>query len=468
MSSVRARVLLLLITASSWLLGEPARGDGPPPPATPVAEYAQRRARVLEELGRPSGKPGLLLLKAPAPAHFAGDVEYPYRPDNDLFYLTGMDQEGACLLLSAAEIEGVGREALFLPAPSPLQGLWITRRYTPQQASALCGIPEKSILASEKLPAVLGKAVPPGSFHRQGPGGPEPPRIYFDGRGRSRPGEPLPDGYQFLLSQLGSSAFHLDLKPARQIIAPLRQVKSPREIALLDRAIQITADAHRSAMRAARPGMFEYQLAALIEFEFRARGAAGWAFPSIIGSGPNSCILHYDRYDRQLASGDLVVMDIGAEYGFYAADVTRTIPVSGRFTERQRRVYQIVYEAQEAAFRIIRPGIPFSDVHKTSSEVVAAGLIGLGLIQDRSQVGKYFPHGTSHGLGLDVHDPMPLATLSEGMVITVEPGIYLPEESLGIRIEDDVLVTETGCRVLSVGAPRSADELERWMRSESL
>jgi Xaa-Pro aminopeptidase len=187
-----------------------------------------------------------------------------------------------------------------------------------------------------------------------------------------------------------------------------------------------------------------------------------------VGSGPNTCILHYDRYDRRIAEGDLVLMDIGAEYGYYAADVTRTVPVTGRFTERQRRVYQIVYEAQEAAFKIIRPGLPFGDVNRRAQEVVAEGLIGLGIIKEKSEVGKYFPHGASHGLGLDVHDPLATSTLRAGMVITVEPGIYLPEESLGVRIEDDVLVTEDGCEVLSASAPRSADEVERWMRAESL
>ena len=245
-------------------------------------------------------------------------------------------------------------------------------------------------------------------------------------------------------------------------------LKSPGELALLRRAIAITCDAHRRAMRELRSGAYEYQVAALIEYEFRNRGASGWAFPSIVGSGPNSCILHYDRYDRRMADGDLLVMDIGAEYGYYAADVTRTVPVSGRFSERQRRIYQIVYQAQEAAFKIIRPGLPFRDVNRRAQEAVADGLIGLGLIREKSEVGKYLPHGTSHGLGLDVHDEIATPVLRPGMVITVEPGIYLPEEALGVRIEDDVLVTEDGCEVLSGSLPRSADEVERWMRAEEL
>jgi len=452
------------IVLSFWLASAAlAAGEAPIAPL----EYAARRAKVIEGLSKAPHAAGVLLIRSPQSRNFANDVEYPYRPDNGILYLSGAAVEGAALLLSAKEIDGLGREALFLPPPSPGEGLWISRRPTPAQASASSGIPEKNVLPIERLPETLRKALPAPRFHH-GPAGEPPARLYFDPHGRSRPGEPLPEGYGFLVAHLGSAAFHLDLKPHGEVLDRLRQVKSRAEIALLRKAIDITVEAHRAAMRAARPGIDENHLAAVIEYEYRARGARGWAFPSIVGSGPNACILHYDRYDRRLVDGDLVLMDIGAEYGWYAADVTRTVPVSGRFTDRQRRVYQIVYEAQEAVFRTIRPGLPYGEVNRVARDVVAAGLIGLGLIQDKSDVGKYLPHGITHGLGLDVHDPMPEATLAPGMVITVEPGIYIPEESLGVRIEDDVLVTETGCEILSAGAPRSAGEVERWMRSESL
>jgi Xaa-Pro aminopeptidase len=453
--------------AAALLLGALAQRGWADETLLSPGEYAGRRAKVLEGLTRDAGRPAVLLLSSPQPSRFAGDVEYPFRPDNDLLYLTGLDQEGVTLLIAGREIEGLGREVLFLPPPGPLQGVWITRRFTAGEASARSGIAEKSILAREKLSAILRKSLPGGAGHHRLRDEP-PPRLFFDTRGQAGPGEPLPEGYQFLVAQLGSDAFHLELKPPALLTAPLRQVKSPAELALLRRAISITCEAQRAAMGAARPGCFEYQLAARIEYQFRERGARGWAFPSIVGSGPNSCLLHYDRYERQVEAGDLVVVDIGAEFGYYAADVTRTLPASGHFSDRQRRVYQIVYQAQEAAFQTIRPGIPVGDVHRVANEVVTAGLIGLGLIKEKAEARKYFPHGTSHGLGLDVHDPTPGPTLAAGMVITVEPGIYIPEEGLGVRIEDDVLVTEKGCEVLSAAAPRSPEEVEHWMGSESL
>ncbi len=436
-----------------------------PAPISPE-EYAVRRSRVLAELEKDSAAGGVLLLRAGPPAHFTEEVEYPYRPANDLVYLTGIDTEGAAMLLSATEIAGIGHEALFLPPAQRGEGLWIARRPGPAEAAARSGLTESKIFPRQRLDEVLKKAVRPAAgFHGRVAAG--RPVLHVNLGRRSGPGEPLPEEYGFLVTHFGSGAFHIDLRPAHSLIAPLRQVKSPAELAFLRRAIAITGEAHRRAMQKVRAGIFEYHLAAAIEHEFRDRGAGGWAFPSIVGSGPNSCILHYDRYDRRLDAGDLVVMDIGAECAHYAADITRTVPVGGSFSERQRRVYQIVFAAQEAAFRAIRPGLPHGEVDRIAKETVAAGLIGLGLIRDRSEAGRHLPHGTSHGLGMDVHDAMPEPILRPGMVITVEPGIYIAEEALGVRIEDDVLVTEDGCEVLSAGIPRTVEEIEAWMRPRS-
>ncbi len=464
---------LNLFLFSSFLFGfATPRAEGPraagadaSPAPISAREFAGRRARVLAGLANDPGG-GVLMLRASPAAHFTEEVEFPYRPANDFLYLTGIDSEGAALLLSAREIVGIGREALFLPPSRQGEGLWIARRPGPEEAAARSGIPAKSVLTRQRLDEILRRVIRSADGSR-GPTTAAPPVLHMSLGRHSGPGQPLSDGYGFLVAQFGSSAFHLDLRPAHSLIAPLRQVKSPAEMEFLRRAIAITGGAHRRAMRQARAGVFEYQLAAAIEHEFRDRGAAGWAFPSIVGSGPNSCVLHYDRYDRRLDDGDLVVMDIGAECGHYAADVTRTVPAGGKFRERQRRVYQIVFAAQEAAFRAIRPGLPHREVDRIARETVAAGLIGLGLIAERSEAGKYFPHGTSHGLGMDVHDAMPDPILRPGMVITVEPGIYIADEALGVRIEDDVVVTEDGCEVLSAGIPRSIEEIEEWMRIRS-
>jgi Xaa-Pro aminopeptidase len=209
--------------------------------------------------------------------------------------------------------------------------------------------------------------------------------------------------------------------------------------------------------------MYEYEIRAIVEGTFLREGAGGWSFPPIVASGPNSCILHYGGYTRRLEAGDLIVLDIGAERGFYAADVTRTFPAGGRFTPRQRQVYEAVLAAQETAIRAIKPGVPFAEINAVARREITASLKRLEVIRDEAEVGKYFPHGASHGVGLDVHDPMPADVLAAGMVITVEPGIYLKEEGLGVRIEDDVLVTENGARVLSAGAPRTVAEIESLM-----
>jgi Xaa-Pro aminopeptidase len=236
-------------------------------------------------------------------------------------------------------------------------------------------------------------------------------------------------------------------------------VKAETEVALLRKAIDITMEAHREAAGVIAPGVFEYEVEGVLEYTFRRNGAERPAFPSIVGSGPFTTILHYDRNDRQMMDGDLVVVDIGAEYSGYAADVTRTYPVSGRFTDRQREIYQIVLDAQKAALERVRPGVAIggpNGVHAAAARVIA-----------EAGYAEYFIHGTSHYLGLYVHDVGSSGRpLEAGMVLTVEPGIYLPEEGLGVRIEDDVLVTADGCKNLSAGLPRSSADVEAWMASQ--
>ena len=223
----------------------------------------------------------------------------------------------------------------------------------------------------------------------------------------------------------------------------------------------ITSEALLQAMAEAQPGMYEYEVEATIEYGFRRRGAERLGFPSIVGSGPNGTILHYDDNRRRMEEGELVVIDVGAEYGYYSADLTRTLPVSGRFTPRQRRVYDLVLGAQQTAIDSIRPGTSLGALNQSARLYLrsrSSDLCG-GLGCD-----QYFIHGLSHWLGMDVHDPGAYSRrLEPGMVFTVEPGIYIPAESLGIRIEDVVLVTREGGEVLSSGLPRSAEALERTM-----
>ena len=241
-------------------------------------------------------------------------------------------------------------------------------------------------------------------------------------------------------------------------LAVLRQVKDQDEIARIRKAAEISAAGHLAAMRAARPGAYEYEIEAVAEMTFRKLGAERLGYPSIVGSGINGTTLHYDQNRAKTAAGDLIVMDMAAEFGYYSADVTRTIPVTGTFTDRQRAIYNLVLGAQQAVMDSIRPGTTLGRLHMISAAYIrdhSNGLCGATGCE------KYYIHGCCHHIGMDVHDVNTNGSLMAGMTFTVEPGIYLPEEKLGVRIEDDVLVTPTGYELLSGGAPRKAEEVEK-------
>lgn len=393
-----------------------------------------RRERLLQRIGA-----GVALIPAAPPRDLEEEVlqDNDFRQNDDFYYLTGLETPQAFLVL--ARIPGRPDETLlFLPPRRPDQERWTGMRLGPgPEAQRLSGIAAVYSTAAmdSAMTALLQRATGPLFLAlRSG----EPP-ARLEGWGR----DPR------------------DLIPT---LDSLRVVKDAAELARLRRAIAITAAALREGMRATRPGMHEYQLEAVIEFTFRRLGADRVGFPSIIGSGPNSTTLHYDVNRRQMEDGDLVVSDVGAEYGQYSADVTRTFPVSGRFTPRQRAIYDLVLSAQQAALDAIRPGVTVAQLDGVARRYLAEH--GGTLCGARS-CADYFVHGLGHWLGMRVHDVgdyrMPL---QPGMVLTVEPGVYLPEERLGVRIEDDVVVTATGYELLSGGAPRTPDEIEALMREE--
>jgi Xaa-Pro aminopeptidase len=326
-----------------------------------------------------------------------------YQQERNFYYLTGFDEPNAILLLDAASEPP--QEFLFLPERKPSEERWTGPKLGPgPDAEKATGFAK--VLSIVEFDATLKKA----QEHAKA----------VDG-----------------------------LKDVEDDIAYLRQVKSPTEIALLEKAIQITLKAQLAAAKAIQPGAMEYEVEAALEYEFRRNGAERPGFPSIVGSGPFSTILHYDKNDRRMQAPDVVVVDIGAEYSGYSADVTRTYPVSGKFSPRQREIYQIVLDAQKAAIAKIKPGVRISDLHQAA----------MGYIRSKGYE-KNFIHGTSHHIGLEVHDVGSTARpLEPNMVITVEPGIYIPEEEIGVRIEDDVLVTPTGYRVLSA-FPKEIAEIE--------
>ena len=271
-----------------------------------------------------------------------------------------------------------------------------------------------------------------------------------------------------------------------QIMAQLRGIKLEEELSLLRKAVNISSAAQAEVMRAMKPGMSETEIQGLHEFIFKKYRAEYEGYPSIVGAGHNGCVLHYiDNYKPDIADGELILMDLGAEYHGYTADVTRTIPVNGKFTKEQKLIYDLVYEAQQAAWDICRPGTRFTELQEATVEVINNGLVSLGLyrtarvndvINKDTGRNRYYPHGCCHHIGLDVHDKGEYDVLQENMVITIEPGIYIPAGSpadekwwdIPVRIEDDFLITKDGCELLSDMAPRKSEEIEKLMEEESI
>lgn len=499
----------------------PARYDEDRPSP---AFHRNRREAVLAVLPEDAVA---IIVSAP-PRQRSNDVDYQYRQSNSLYYLTGMTEPGTVLLLvpGGAEVDGLRvREILFVPERDPGTEAWMGRRLGAERAAAELGV-ETSVGAS-RLRDVLDplletsrafvlswpEGVTPGSalaaqleylsdripVLEMAPG-----RAGFMQRAMLRVDDEA--GYARLLAMVermgglqaargtaaadmtgafvdaGSAAVWGEWKDANltefadatlleSVLTDLREVKTDEEMRFLQTAIDITASAHREAFRSIEPGLREYEVEAVIEYVFHREGAEYAGFPSIVGSGENSVILHYESNRREMEDGDLVVMDIGAEYRGYSADVTRTAPVSGRFSDPQRLIYEGVLEAQEAAIAAAQVGAGFQDLNAAASAVLADRLVELGIIADPAELRSFFPHGVSHYLGLDVHDTGTYGPLRPGNVITIEPGLYIPPTegvdeqwwNIGVRIEDDILITDDGPVVLSGAAPKSIDAIEAMM-----
>lgn len=432
------------------------------PDLLPREEYATRRASVLAALD----SAGAMFLRAAEPLVRSNDVEYEFRQRNNFLYLSGVTENQSALLLVPGGVMVGGErvsEILFVTERDPKSEIWTGMRLGVDVAPAVTGI--RTVLPIERMRGLLDSLLPTLAV------------LYYDGWRAGRIEEPL-SGTRVDLEResrrvIGQKNPHLRIRPAGEIVHRMRLIKSPAEIALMQRAVDISINGHRSAIRAGRAGIHEYELEAIMEFEFRKGGAEDPGYPSIVGSGPNTCILHYQTSRRKSQPGDLVVMDCGAEYHGYSADLTRTFPVNGSFSPEQRAIYDLVLQAQEAAIALCTPGKAFYDPHAAAMRIIGDGLVRLGIISDRAQVSRYFPHGTSHWIGLDVHDVgSTTIKLEPGMMLTVEPGIYIPEGSpcdrkwwnIGVRIEDDILVTTNGPVNMSASLERTADEIERLMK----
>lgn len=493
------------------------------------AELAARRARVFDAMADNS----VMVLMSTTPKMYTNDVDFLYRQENNLYYLTNLKQNNATLVLIKSG--DTRTEAVFIPKRNPQFETWNGRMYSVEDATRISGVAR--ILDAKDYPNFLAKlragdgyASPDGAFSL--PDSVEnlyllTPETRFDmndtrefqkewdlARELSKPSANMTTG---LVSYEKTGA--LQIQTAHPIFEKLRLVKSPFEIRVMQHAIDISIEAHLRAQATVKQARWEYETQAEIEYVFKRRNADYWGYPSIVGCGPNATTLHYVESQGEIKPGNLFLIDVGAEYDHYTADITRTFPVNGKFSKEQAEIYQIVYDAQEAAAKTMKPGGKFGDPNVAARKTVEAGLIKLGLVTGPDALvpgterdvpdGKggtrkigtpqsflWFMHGLGHWLGMNVHDVGGGGTteFKPGMIMTNEPGIYIREDALdyfdmskpevrafvekirpafekykniGVRIEDDMLITETGVEWMSKELPRTIAEIEHFMRKAS-
>ena len=492
-STIALTIVLLLLPYVSQ--GSAAPGPVRITPPAPVFSKAERQtelARRREAVAKALTDKSMLILFSAEPRLYTNDVNYSYRQENNLYYLTALKQGNATLVLTK---DGSNvRSFLFLPKRNPLFETWNGKMYSNEEAADLSGI--NTILNFTELPAFLNAVKEKRTFTSADGSFSSslvPQIIYLllpDTEADTIGQREYRHEYEF---SKGLSGYKVE--NASIIFDDLRHIKSPYEIKLLQHAIDITTEAQMSAWLAAPKSKMEYEVQAEVEYIFRKRNADFWGYPSIVGCGPNATTLHYEESQSPITAGSLLLMDVGAEYDHYTADVTRTIPINGRFSKEQADIYRIVYDAQEAVARATKPGVTMLQLNEIANDVIKDGLFRLGLITDKNsqQYGNYYMHSLGHWLGMNVHDvgrngpPM-----RAGMVFTNEPGIYVradmldnlrdtPEnrsyiekvrpafekyKNIGVRIEDDMLVTENGVEWLTKALPRKLEDIEAFMASQ--
>lgn len=390
----------------------------------------------------------LILFSGKAPKKSA-DEAYHYTPNRNFYYSCGVSEAGVILLMEKRA--GKTEEILFIHKADPIMAKWVGKTITEKEAKAASGIKNVSYLDS--FEAVLHRKLNTGNFNY----------VYLDMERDSWEDEVTSS--QKLASDIRQKYPIINFKNVFNIISEFRMIKSEEELANIREAINITWEGIKASMKNAAPGKKEYEIEAHFDFALKTRGVKDFAFKTIAASGKNATVLHYSQNDCTTGENDLILMDLGAQYKYYNADITRTFPVSGKFTDRQKQIYNIVLKAQYETIKAIKPGIPFGEMNAVTRRVLLEELSNIGLAKTDEELSKYYFHGVSHHLGLDTHDVGGRdITLKPGMVLTVEPGLYIEDEEIGVRIEDDVVVTEEGCEVLSPNIIKTVDEIEAFMK----
>ncbi len=424
----------------------------------PAATYIENRARFVGQM-----EPGSVAIFHSSDQYpRSGDQGFTFRQNADLLWLTGIDQEETMLVLFPGCPKGKAfEEVLFVRETSEHIRVWEGYKFTQAEASEISGV--QTVKWTSDSAALLHELVLLAE------------NVYIDTNENDRAAFEVPERNERKAWEMRQRYPGHRFLRAASILKRLRMIKSPAEVAAIRHACNITESAFRRVLAFAKPGKMEYEVEAEIIHEFIRQGSNGHAYNPIIAGGANACVLHYNDNNRPLVAGEVLLMDFGADYANYAADLSRSIPIGGRFAPRQRAVYDAVLRVMKFAKSLLRPGTSLPEYHLEVGRAMEGELIGLGLL-DREAVAKqnpdaplykkYFMHGTSHHLGLDVHDIMlRYTTFEAGMVLTCEPGIYIPEEGIGIRLENDILLTEGDPIDLMAGIPLEADEIEELMNA---
>lgn len=408
--------------------------------------FRERREKVYNQMEQGS----ILVLYSGEALHISADAYQHFETNRQFFYLTGIRRENMALIIDKCgeKLE----ETLFIEPIDPSVERWVGKKMTEEEAKEVSGVETISVIDNLQgtLERIMNRKLPK--------------KVYFDTYRHQM--SDLPD-YNVVKAQEFAKAYPgTTVDNIYPVVASLRMNKDADEVEVTREAIKVTEEALDHVLKTLKPGMMEYQVQAEFEYKVKSLGADGMAFPTIAGSGINGTMLHYETNHDVCKENTLILLDLGARVNGYNADITRTYPVSGKFTERQKQFYNIVLKANQTVAAEARPGVTLKDLNDLCKKVLAEGLIELGLIEKEEEIGKYYMHGVSHHLGIDVHDvTVPeKAKLEPGMIITNEPGLYIDEEEIGIRVEDDLLITEDGCVVLSEDIVRTVEEIEAKMK----
>lgn len=410
----------------------------------PKEIFKKRREKVLKSMEKNS----VLLLDSASFKEKNPENNYIYRQSSNFFYLTGYKEPSSTLLLYKGEKEE--KEILFVEENNPYYEVWTGKKKSDKEVKEETGI--ENVFYNKDFYFHFGNYVNRGVI------------CYFD-FANERVSEFL--GYNhYKISKLREHFPQIkSFLPANNLIYPLRSIKDKYEIECIKRAIEITKQGIINCMKNAHEGMFEYEIQAELEYIFLKNGVFVPAFPSIVASGKNGATLHYTSNNQKVKKDDLVLIDVGAEYELYSADITRVFPPKRKFSEKEKSLYQPLLEIQEKIIDSIKPGVSMKELNEKTNELIGKLLVKLNYIKDIKDVKKYYPHSIGHMLGLDTHDvssvPRYMPELQENMVLTIEPGIYIPEEGIGIRIEDDILVTKNGYKNLSIEIPKTIKDIEK-------